>query len=393
MAELSIDRSRPDRFYADLPVFDRFARLTDSTIYTAVPPDWVLLLADIVQSTAAIASGRYKAVNTAAAAVIAAVSNGLGDLAFPFVFGGDGATLALPAGHASAGAAALAAVAAWVHDDLDLDMRVSLVPVSVVRAQGYDVRVARFAPSRNVSYAMFSGGGLAYAESQMKAGAFRIAAAAPGTRPDLTGLSCRFEPVKSSHGIILSLIVVPDPSGDPASFTPLIEEILGLVEADGVAAVRPLPSDGPVAHWPPSGLDLEAKALRRQGRSRLSALVRVGLHTLFSFLIFRTGIRVGGFDPARYRRQLVENTDFRKFDDGLRMTLDCSPELADRIEARLRRAASESVARYGTHRQDSALITCYVPSPMKSDHVHFVDGAMGGYAAAARLVKADHHPT
>jgi hypothetical protein len=30
---------------------------------------------------------------------------------------------------------------------------------------------------------------------------------------------------------------------------------------------------------------------------------------------------------------------------------------------------------------------------MKSDHVHFVDGAMGGYAAAARLVKADHHPT
>ena len=31
-----------------------------------------------------------------------------------------------------------------------------------------------------------------------------------------------------------------------------------------------------------------------------------------------------------YRRQLVENSDFRKFDDGLRMTLDCTPALADR---------------------------------------------------------------
>ena len=28
-------------------------------------------------------------------------------------------------------------------------------------------------------------------------------------------------------------------------------------------------------------------------------------------------------------------------------------------------------------------MTCFVPSPTRSDHVHFVDGAAGGYAAAA----------
>jgi hypothetical protein len=32
-------------------------------------------------------------------------------------------------------------------------------------------------------------------------------------------------------------------------------------------------------------------------------------------------------------------------------------------------------------------MTCFVPSPTRSDHVHFIDGAMGGYAAAARAVK------
>jgi hypothetical protein len=113
----------------------------------------------------------------------------------------------------------------------------------------------------------------------------------------------------------------------------------------------------------------------------------LGLRTLAAHAIFQTGVRVGGFDPARYRRQLVENTDFRKFDDGLRMTLDCTATLAERIEALLAGAQGSGVARCGVHRQSAALMTCFVPSPTRSDHVHFVDGAMGGYAAAARALK------
>jgi hypothetical protein len=50
-------------------------------------------LADIVNSTQAVVQGRYKAVNTVGAAVLAAVSNALPGVAYPFVFGGDGASL------------------------------------------------------------------------------------------------------------------------------------------------------------------------------------------------------------------------------------------------------------------------------------------------------------
>ena len=82
-----------DDFYARLPVFDSFARLTDASIYTPLPDGWVIGLADIERSTAAIEAGRYKAVNTAAASVIAAVANALKGHDFPFVFGGDGASL------------------------------------------------------------------------------------------------------------------------------------------------------------------------------------------------------------------------------------------------------------------------------------------------------------
>src|SRR4051794_11154243 len=156
--------SDSEGFYERLPLFDRFDRLTDPAIYTPLPDGWVLGLSDIVRSTAAIDAGRYKVVNTAAASVIAAVSNGLPDTDFPFVFGGDGASFALPPRHADLGSKALAGVASWVRDELDLDMRVALVPLETIRAKGLDVRVARFAPSPDVSYAMFTGGGLAWAE-------------------------------------------------------------------------------------------------------------------------------------------------------------------------------------------------------------------------------------
>ncbi len=100
------------------------------------------------------------------------------------------------------------------------------------------------------------------------------------------------------------------------------------------------------------------------------------------------GIRIGGFDPDRYRREIVENADFRGYDDGLRMTIDCSPAQADRIEALLRRARDEGIARFGLHREAEALMTCIAPLPSHSDHVHFIDGATGGYTLAAAQLKA-----
>jgi hypothetical protein len=111
-------------------------------------------------------------------------------------------------------------------------------------------------------------------------------------------------------------------------------------------------------------------------------------HTLFVYLIMRFGISVGGFVPRTYVQQLVENSDFRKYDDGLRMILDCTPELERALTQRLTAAAAMAIARYGLHRQDAAMMTCFTPSAIRSDHVHFIDGARGGYASAATALKA-----
>ena len=374
-----------DTFYSTIPVFRGFASLMDPSLYSPLPDDWSIGVADIVESTKAIAQARYKAVNMAGASVIAAVTNALEGREFPFVFGGDGASFAVSPADLASAREALAAAATWVGEDLDLVMRVALVPVAAVRAQGLDVRVARFGPSPNLSYAMFSGGGLGWAEAAMKRGEFAIPAAPPGTQPDLTGLSCRFEEIPSVRGLILSVLVVPARDADPRAFRKLIEDIIALSERSPDAG-RPVPQQGPPLKWPPAGVEFEARAARGGSLFRRRAFVLA--NTLFAYLVMRFGISVGGFVPKTYVQQVVENSDFRKYDDGLRMILDCTPELERALTQRLVRAAAAGIARYGLHRQDAAMMTCFTPSALRSDHVHFIDGARGGYASAATALKA-----
>src|ERR1700760_379813 len=105
-----------DTFYASIPVFRGFSRLMGPSLYSPLPGDWSIGVADIVDSTKAIAAQRYKAVNMAGAAVIAAVTNALGGREFPFVFGGDGASFAVAPRDLEPAREALAATAAWVKE-------------------------------------------------------------------------------------------------------------------------------------------------------------------------------------------------------------------------------------------------------------------------------------
>ena len=367
-------------YYAAIPVFRGFARLMEPQLYKPVPEDWMIGVADIVESTKAIADRR----NMAGAAIIAAVTNALEGREFPFVFGGDGASFAVAPDDAAAAREALAATATWVSEDLGLSMRIALVPVGAIRAQGLDVRVARYGPSPNLSYAMFSGGGLGWAEAAMKHGEFAISPAPPGAQPDLSGLSCRFEEIPSARGLILSVLVLPAAGVEASAYRNVIEDIIKLTERSPDAG-RPVPAGGPALRWPPQGFTYEVRAARGP---RMARWARVLGRTLFVYAVMRFGIRMGGFIPDLYKQQLVENSDFRKYDDALRMILDCTEELAQELERRLSAAASRGLVRYGLHRQDAAMMTCFTPSAIRPDHVHFIDGAQGGYASAATALKS-----
>jgi hypothetical protein len=139
--------------------------------------------------------------------------------------------------------------------------------------------------------------------------------------------------------------------------------------------------------WPPAGAELEARAARNARMPLFARRSVVLARTFLYYVILRYGIRVGRFVPTTYLQQVVENSDFRKFADGLRMILDCTPDIADAIGKRLVAAALAGTVLYGLHRQDAAVMTCSAPSPADSNHIHFIDGARGGYARAATSLK------
>jgi hypothetical protein len=373
-----------EQFLDSLSSFDRFAGVADAANYQPLPDGWWLATADIVGSTKAIAAGRYKAVNMAGASVISAILNTLGRRNIPFVFGGDGALVAVPDRDVEKTRTALAAVQTWAAEELQLSLRAALVPMSDIRKHGHDVRVARFQAAPEAVYAMISGGGASWAEREMKAGRYAIQPAPPGTHPDLTGLSCRWNPIAARNGEMVSIIVLPEDDADPAAFSGLVSRILAVLEQD--RGGHPLAAEGPTFTWPPAGYEYEARAWRRGPLF----LRRIGTMAagFISWAVLRAGRKIGSFDPKVYIQDTVSNSDFRKFDDGLKLTVDIDAGRRARIEDMLGEASREGLCRFGIHCQSSALMTCLVPSPRTRDHLHFIDGAAGGYAVAAANMKA-----
>ncbi len=377
----------PIDFYASVTPRDDFSLFADTDVYTPLPDDWWVGTSDIVGSTQAVAEGKYKTVNMVGAAVISSQINAHDGAAFPFIFGGDGAGFAVPPEWKDRAGDALSAVRVWAREEFDMGLRVGMTQVSDIRAAGLEINVARFQAAKGVDYAMFSGGGLSWAESRMKAGAHNLPEAPAGTKPDLTGLSCRWSHMPSRNGTILSIVIQPPVDVSAPEFAKLARDVLAI--ARGLErAGSPAQKDGPGIKWPPVGATLEAHAQRGDGPlgpARRKAL----FESFMAWLLIKTGLKIGGFDARRYRRIVGENADFRKFDDGLKMTLDCDAATQKRLNALLENAASQGIIRFGLHAQTEAMMTCIVPSIQRDDHIHFVDGAAGGYTAAAQSIKAD----
>ena len=370
-------------FYETIPVHDNFANAVRAENYRPLPNGWVVGLSDVVHSTEAVANGRYTAVNMVGAGVIAAVGNALKRRSFPFVFGGDGASFAISPGDAPAAREALAAMAAFARKEFEFDLRVGTIPISAVRAAGRDVRVARYGATPYCVYAMFMGGGLAWFEDEVKRGRHLLPAVPAGARPDLSGLSCRWGVAPAKNGVVLSLIVAP--RGDDPRFPALVDEIVKLALATP-ASDRPVTAASLKSGDPGKAIALETAVRSASGMPRAVARALATYWYAGMTVFFGLKLKGPGVDATTYKNDLVANADFRKFDDGLRMTLDCTAEFADRLEARL--AAAEDYAHWGAFRQEAAQVTCFAPSVTERGHVHFVDGAGGGYTMAAKAMKA-----
>ncbi len=380
-----------ERFFEGLPEIERFRDVVDDRFYVDVPEDWAIVITDVRGSTRAIEAGRYRDVNALGAASIIALRNALPDVELPFVFGGDGATIVVPSSHRLQVERALCGLRHVASTAFELELRVARVPVAQLRAAGHEVRCARFRTSPHVALAMFMGEGFAVAEQWVKDEQCGQRYAIPDlgvTDTDLTGFECRWRPVKNRRGMMLSLLVQVLVSGERKSalyrkVVDAIDELLGDAPGGPISPDR-MRLRGVFGDY---SVEARARSGARSGAEYDAWVREARKRTLIGKALVASGQAAGGFDGARYKAEFVQNCDFRKFDETLRMVLDVSEEQVCGIETLLADYRQRHELAYGMHRSSEALVTCYVRS-YSGDHVHFVDGSDGGYAMAAKQLKA-----
>jgi len=397
------DSMSSNQFYAEIPAFDDFPGIADSDNYRVAPDDWHVIIADVRGSTLAIAEGRYKDVNMIGAACINAVLNISQKHSVPYVFGGDGATLMVPSSDVDSAARALLGVRDLASRRFNLSLRVGVVAVAEIHRQaGPRVKVAKYRLSPGNELGVFSGGGMELAEQWIKGGDYLLEASYPDNYPDLSGLSCRWEPLESQNGVMLSVLMQAralDEAAQADLYRQLIAQIDAITEIDSDIsdhdpgdhdrgdAGKPICDANMKFRWPPRGLRAEIDATVGK-RNRSWYALGLYINSLVQWALDRFDISAGGYRGRSYRNELRDNTDYRRFDDTLRMLIDCEATQGDAIEAMLESHAQQGNLRYGLHRSDSALMTCLVFNLDKGEHIHFVDGSDGGFTAAAKCMKA-----
>jgi hypothetical protein len=119
---------------------------------------------------------------------------------------------------------------------------------------------------------------------------------------------------------------------------------------------------------------------------RVEYFLQMVLKNLAGRVLFARNMDTKAVKWSQYRRDLVENSDFRKFDGMLRMVMDGRNTQAEELQAYLEAEYQDGRLVYGMHKSREALLTCIVQS-YNGNHLHFVDGSDGGYALAARELK------
>jgi len=383
-----------DEFYSKLPSYDSFCRVVKSSNrFVCVPQDWYIVITDIVGSTKAIEAGRYKDVNLLGACSIIAILNVAGNLEIPFIFGGDGASILIPPTLFTRAEQALLGTQKLAQEEFGLQLRVGIVPIAVVRAHDYDVKVAKFNVSDKYQQALFTGGGLSYAEQLIKdpltSETYQLKNRGLCPQVDFSGLKCPWQDIPSSQEEIVSLIVVAN-SDMGQDGNQIYEGVLEQIDKYYGKHHNFHPVTTQNLSLTFSHKDL-SKVANIQSRSknffkRKLALLSNQLENLIAFLFIKFKLKIGKIDGKSIKPQIVADTDYLKFDDTLRMVISGNAEQRKKLTSYLEQNYRQSKLVYGLHVSDRVLMTCLI-SKKNGRHMAFVDGADGGYALAAKAMK------
>ncbi|RZL42375.1 MAG: DUF3095 domain-containing protein [Pedobacter sp.] len=371
-------------FYSKIPVKRKSLSdlLLNDEAFNDVPADWQVIITDIRGSTSAVLGGSSENVNYVATGSIVTVLNLAfkAKIAVPFFFGGDGATFIVPSILVELAVKKLMAYQTNVLQTFGLDLRVGSVPVSLIYEQGHKIKLSKYGLSKFFSIPVILGNGLNYAEQIIKDEFYKLDQEAGELEDvDLDGMQCRWDkisPPADIQEILTLLIVVPDVEKQALNFSSVlkaIDQIYGAVKKRQPISIEKLKLNTTYNR-------IKTEMRNRIGKIKFFELIQTWFITSLGPLYFLTN------KGKSYLKRLVEMSDTLVMDGRINTVISGTELQRQQLFKILDNLEVDGEIIYGFHISNASIMSCYVRD-MKDDHIHFVDGAEGGYTKAAAILK------
>ncbi len=373
-----------DLFYSRLPVNEipLTDLLTEEHLFFRIPANWYVVITDVRNSTAAIQKGLHETINLVATGSIVAVLNIAykSNITVPFFFGGDGASFILPPTLLDAVTHALLQHKDNTKAGFDLDLRVGYVPVTDIYEQSHALNISKLKTSELFTIPVLLGDGLTYAEKKIKGPDYMFATSTTVSDDlDLSGMQCRWDRIKPPENffeIVSLLAIAPDGVKQSEAFKKVMDNIDAIY--GGPQRRKPITVDKLKLRATLAKIGLEMKV--RMGAFRPFYLLINWIKTSLGFFYFRTK------KGKRYLHNLVDLSDTLVIDGRINTVISGTPQQRELLETALTIIEREGQIIYGLYVSKESVMSCYVRN-MSDRHIHFVDGAEGGYTKAAGMIK------
>ena len=371
-------------FYTRLPVnqLTLGELLTEEHLFYRIPANWHVVITDVKGSTLAVTEGRHETVNMVATASMVAVLNIAykQNITIPFFFGGDGATFLLPPIILEPALKALLQHQENTAGSFGLQLRVGNVAVEDIYNKGCQLLISKLKTSDLFSIPVVLGNGLAHAEKMIKGDDYLLAPlSAEEGLLDMSGFECSWDRIKppEQYDEVVSLLVLARDSAKQAVTFKQVADIIDKVYGD------------PEKRKPITESQLKLKRTLQKisnemrgkfGRFNLLYLAGTWLKLLMGPLYFKT--KAG----KTYLNQLVQLSDTLVIDGRISTVISGTAAQRRELEIELDSLETEGSILYGLYVSRESVLSCYVRN-RNEKHVHFVDGADGGYTRAAMMLK------
>ncbi|QXU43230.1 DUF3095 domain-containing protein [Pedobacter sp. D749] len=373
-----------DHFYSNLPIHKMplHQLLIKDQLFENVIASWCVIITDIKRSTAAVNSGLHENVNLIATGSIVAVLNIAfkANISVPFFFGGDGATFIVPPGIVDDVMKSLLKYKENTLLNFNLDLRAGIIPVAEIYKKGHTLKICRFSSAETFSIPIVLGDGLAYAEQIIKGENYLLADHHTlSDEIDLSGMQCRWdkiEPPENSEEVVTLVVIASEIAQQAAVFSKVIlhlDQIYGSPE-------KRQPISVPKLIFRTSFNSLGKEMKHRLGKIKFLELIKSWFINVYGYIYFRTD------SGKKYLKQLVEMSDTLVVDGRINTVITGTAKQRLALEQALNQLEKNNEILYAFYVSGESVMSCYVRD-LEDDHIHFVDGADGGYTQAAGILK------